>query len=55
MVHTSALDLTSCIFEENFGSIGGAIVSVSGSTLLIDRQVINHTLLKPFSLNICIQ
>lgn len=40
MVLTSAVDLTSCVFEENFGSIGGAIVSLAGSSLLIDRQVL---------------
>ena len=50
MVHTSALDLTSCIFEENFGSIGGAIVSVAGSSLIIDRQALKQPPMSPLLL-----
>ena len=36
LLDTSELDLMSCNFESNYGVIGGAIHSHSGSSLLID-------------------
>ena len=39
MAFTSAVDMASCSFDGNYATIGGAVFSQAGSTVLIDRLV----------------